>query len=228
MKTFRRKAIVLRRVNYGEADRIVDFITPDGRVSALAKGVRKQKSKLAGGVELFAVSDVLFGEGKGGLGVVVSARTEKFYRYILEEYDRMQFAYESIGQVASLSVDTDETGWFDMLRNVLEALDIKSVDIRLIQAWFYVTVTEFMGESLNVNYDTEGRKLSVDVNYRYNIAEKGLEATVAGNITAGHIKLLRLLTTKSLNTILQVGGVEEYLNDCLHVARNHAALKQKT
>lgn len=228
MKTFRRRAIVLRRVNYGDADRIIDFITPEGRVSAVAKGVRKQKSKLAGGVELFAVSDVMFGGGRGDMSIVISARMEKFYQNILGDYDRMQFAYEAIGQVASLSSDTDESGWFDMLESVLEALNISSVDIRLIQAWFYVTVADFMGESLNLSYDTDGNKLNQDSKYRYSVAEKGLEAAVNGNIAAGHIKLLRLLTTKSLNTLLQVGGVEEFLNDCLHVARSHAALKQKT
>ena len=44
---------VLRRTNYGEADRILNLITPQGKISAIAKGVRKPKSKLAGGVEMF-------------------------------------------------------------------------------------------------------------------------------------------------------------------------------
>ena len=39
---------VLRRTNYGEADRILNIITPSGKISAIAKGVRKEKSKLAG------------------------------------------------------------------------------------------------------------------------------------------------------------------------------------
>lgn len=68
MKTYRTKAVVLRRTNYGEADRILQLLTPDGRRSVMARGVRKEKSKLAGGIELFAVSDVVIGEGKGDLG----------------------------------------------------------------------------------------------------------------------------------------------------------------
>lgn len=65
MKTTRTRAIVLRRTNYGEADRILQLITPEGRQSVMARGVRREKSKLAGGIELFAVSDVVLGEGKG-------------------------------------------------------------------------------------------------------------------------------------------------------------------
>jgi len=53
MKITKTKAIVLRRTNYGEADRIIQFITPVGKISAIAKGVRREKSRLAGGIELF-------------------------------------------------------------------------------------------------------------------------------------------------------------------------------
>ncbi|HRQ86596.1 MAG TPA: recombination protein O N-terminal domain-containing protein, partial [Candidatus Saccharibacteria bacterium] len=50
MKTERTRAIILRRTNYGEADRILQLLTPEGRKSAIARGVRKEKSKLAGGI----------------------------------------------------------------------------------------------------------------------------------------------------------------------------------
>ena len=41
----RTKAYVLRRTNYGEADRILNLITPEGKISVIAKGVLKEKSK---------------------------------------------------------------------------------------------------------------------------------------------------------------------------------------
>ena len=80
MKTQRTRAIILRRTNYGEADRILQLLTEQGRRSVIARGVRREKSKLAGGIELFAVSDVVIGEGKGELGVLTSARLVQFYR----------------------------------------------------------------------------------------------------------------------------------------------------
>jgi hypothetical protein len=46
-----------------------------------------------------------------------------------------------------------------------------------------------------------------------------------GNVTAEHIKILRLCAVKPLSIILQVGGMNEYLGDCLYVARQHAALQ---
>src|SRR5258706_3107737 len=45
-------AIVLSRFDYGEADRILTLITPGGgKVKAIAKGVRRQKSRIDGSLE---------------------------------------------------------------------------------------------------------------------------------------------------------------------------------
>ena len=48
-QTLRTKCIILRRTNYGEADRILTVLTPEhGQLSVMARGVRKEKSRLAG------------------------------------------------------------------------------------------------------------------------------------------------------------------------------------
>ena len=80
---------VLRRTNYGEADRILNIITPLGKISAIAKGVRKEKSKLAGGVEMFSLIDFNIHKGKSDLGTVIGAKMIKYYGEILKNYDRM-------------------------------------------------------------------------------------------------------------------------------------------
>ncbi|MCA9348456.1 DNA repair protein RecO, partial [Candidatus Saccharibacteria bacterium] len=60
------RAIILRRINYGEADRILTMLTSDfGKIRLIAKGVRKQKSRMAGGLELFGVSEINFIKGRG-------------------------------------------------------------------------------------------------------------------------------------------------------------------
>jgi len=67
MNMRRTSAIVLRRTNYGEADRILQLLTPDGKRGVMAKGVRREKSRLAGGIELFAICEVVITDGKGEL-----------------------------------------------------------------------------------------------------------------------------------------------------------------
>lgn len=225
MKTTRARAIVLRRTNFGEADRILDVLTPDGRLSVMARGVRREKSKLAGGIELFAVCDVVIGQGKGDLGVLTSARLVQFYRHILEDYDRMQFGYETLGQVARASASLDEPQWYMIVAEVLAALDALTVPLALIQTWFYVRVAQLLGDEFNTIRDHAGDQLSSDKKYRYDNQEKGLVEDDRGPITADHIKILRLVAAKPLGTIVQVGGMDNYLADCLTVARQHAALR---
>lgn len=224
MKSERTRAIVLRRTNYGEADRIVQLLTPLGRRAVMARGVRKEKSKLAGGIELFAVSDVVIGQGKGDLGVLTSARLVQFYRHILADYDRMQFGYEVVKLVARASELVDEPEWYEVLARVLAALDVVSVDQRLVQTWFYVRYADLLGHELGLQYDVDGAVLIADTAYRYDVGEKGLRQVAGGSITAAHIKLLRLLATKSLETLAQVGGIDDVIDECLLLARQHAAI----
>lgn len=224
MKSLRTRAIVLRRTNYGEADRILQLITPDGRHSVMARGVRKEKSRLAGGIELFAVSDVVIGQGKGDLGILTSARLVQFYRHIMKDYERMQFAYEAIKQVTRASEMVNEPEWFDTLLEVLMALDSLTIDRRLIEAWFYLRHASLLGHELNLTNDVTGAKLLSDQNYIYDVSESGLRASQNGEVWADHIKMLRLINAKSLKALAQIGGIDEILTECFHVARQHASL----
>jgi len=225
MKTTRTRAIILRRTNFGEADRILDLLTPDGRRSVMARGVRKEKSKLAGGIELFALCDVVIGEGKGDLGILTSARLVTFYRHILEDYDRLQFGYEVLAQVARASASLDEPTWYDIVAEVLAALDVVTVSLALVQTWFYMRVAQLLGDELNTIRDYAGERLEDGKKYRYDAQEKGFAEDVNGMITSEHIKILRLTAAKPLSLIVQVGGMEPYLPDTLYVARQHAALE---
>lgn len=224
MKTITTRAIVLRRTNFGEADRILHLLTPEGRRSVMAKGVRKEKSKLAGGIELFAVTDVVLGEGKGDLGILTSARLVHFYRHIIEDYDRLQFGYFVIQQITRASENVDEPEWFDMTADIFMALDSKTIPLALTQTWFYLRHASLLGHQLNLNIDTNGEKLSADRTYRYDVGEQGLRELTNGELTAEHIKLLRLISTRSLKVLAQIGGVDEILPAILNVAREHAAL----
>lgn len=225
MKSLRTRAIILRRTNYGEADRILQLITPEGRQSVMARGVRKEKSRLAGGIELFAVSDVVIGEGKGELGILTSARLLQFYRHIMEDYDRMQFAYEVLKRVASASEMVDEPEWYDVASEVLMALDATSIELDLTRTWFYLRHASLLGHELNLDHDIDGKKLLSDLNYRYDVAEQGLRESASGEISADHIKLLRLIATKPLRALAQIGGIQNIIHDCELLARQHAALR---
>ncbi len=227
MKTHRTKAIVLRRTNYGEADRIIQLLTMDGRRSVMARSVRKEKSKLAGAIELFAVSDVVIGEGKGELGILTSAKLVHFYRHILEDYDRLQFGYQAIKLIARASEAVDEPEWFDLLNETLAGLDTLTIPQALIETFFYLRYASLLGHELNLDLDTNGERLKQGGAYRYDVAEQGLRNTPKGEITSEHIKLLRLIATRPLKVLVQIGGIGTLLPQVLLVVREHAAVDER-
>jgi len=224
MSSVRTRAIVLRRTNYGEADRILQLITPEGHRSVMAKGVRREKSKLAGGIELFAISDVVISRGKGELGILTSARLVQFYRHILEDYDSMQFAYEALKHIGRASEMVDEPEWYDMLGEVLAALDTLSIPRQLVQTWFYLRYGQLLGDELNLRSDTNGQALDPDETYTYDVSEKALRPAAQGELTSDHIKFLRLVSVKPIKSLVQIGGLGPILPDCWLIARQHAAL----
>lgn len=64
MPTYADRAVVLRKLDYGEADRIYTLLTRDhGKVGAIAKGVRRSASRLASALELYACVDVQLATG---------------------------------------------------------------------------------------------------------------------------------------------------------------------
>src|SRR3989442_14133390 len=79
--TYRDRAVVLRKLDYGEADRIFTLLTRDhGKVGAIGKGVRRQASKLGPSLELYGHIDVLLAKGRGELDVIAQVQRVPGYR----------------------------------------------------------------------------------------------------------------------------------------------------
>ena len=94
MKQIVTRGIILSRTDFGEADRILTILTHEqGKIRGIAKGVRKVKSKLAGGIELFSISQISFIQGKSDIYTLTSTRLEKHFGNIVHDIDRTMYAY---------------------------------------------------------------------------------------------------------------------------------------
>ena len=103
-------------------------------------------------------------------------------------------------------------------------LDVSTIPLQLTQTWFYLHYAELTGYELNLERDVAGQTLAPDKTYMYDVSEKGLRLSAQGDITAAHIKLLRIMATKPISAIAQIGGVADILPDCWLIARQHAAI----
>jgi DNA repair protein RecO (recombination protein O) len=119
------EAIVLRSIRYGEADRILHLYTPGrGRVSAIAKGVRKAKSRFGGRLEPFFRIEMVLHEGRSDLMTVTSASTVAPYARLREAAAPLDVAARCCDAVGRLFATEDpHPGVYHLLSNELALLD---------------------------------------------------------------------------------------------------------
>jgi DNA repair protein RecO (recombination protein O) len=100
---FKTEAIVLRSIRYGEADRVLHLYTRErGRVGAVAKGVRRVKSRFGGRLEpLFRVDPVLH-EGRGELCTVTQAATVSAHPNLRDRGESLRRATQACDAVLRL------------------------------------------------------------------------------------------------------------------------------
>src|ERR1700744_6236572 len=80
------EAVVLRSIRFGEADRILHLYTPArGRIAAIAKGVRRSRSRFGGRLEPFFRLKVELHEGRGELLTVTGAQTVDAHARLRED-----------------------------------------------------------------------------------------------------------------------------------------------
>ncbi len=73
------RGIILKKQDYRESDRLFVIYTDElGKISAVAKGVRKIKSKMAGHLELFSVINLMVAPGKNNYQIAGADREENF------------------------------------------------------------------------------------------------------------------------------------------------------
>jgi DNA repair protein RecO (recombination protein O) len=212
----RTEAIILRRTNYGEADRILSLLTPEyGKLTAIAKGIRRPKSKLAGGLELFATCDLTIRQGRGDMGLVTSARLIHFYGHILHDYDRLQLGYDCLKKLTKVVETVAEPDFYNLLAGSFKYLDAPEIDRRIIELWFKLQLNALLGVGLNLTSDVSGRVLQPNMRYVFAAEESAFAENPHGQFGSEHIKLLRLASAHNPALLQCIGGVESVIEDCL-------------
>ncbi|MGH7860721.1 MAG: DNA repair protein RecO [Candidatus Dormibacteraceae bacterium] len=141
--TYRDEAVVLRKLDYGEADRIYTLLTREhGKLGALARGVRKSTSKLSSSLELFARIDVQLARGHN-LDVVTQVVRVPGPRL---GPDLGRTAYASlVAELADLATEDRHPleGIFELVVFALE--DITLNEPRPAAAWFLWAALNLLG-----------------------------------------------------------------------------------
>src|SRR3954468_3550148 len=134
---YRDSGVVLRTIKLGEADRIITFVTQaHGKVRAVAKGVRKTKSRFGSRVEPISHVQLLLYEGRE-LDIVSQAESLDHFRAIREDLDRMSSGMALLEAVDQVSQEREpDARLYQMLVGALRSLAARNAPL-LVPAFFW-------------------------------------------------------------------------------------------
>lgn len=144
-RSFRTPAVILRRQDFGEADRLLVILTPEhGKLRAIAKGARKPAARKTGHVELFALVDMLISRGRE-LHIVAQAETKEPFLPLREDLIRGTYANHLVELLDRFTADQDSgRAEFELLVNALGWL-CTDVDPRLVARYYELALLGLAG-----------------------------------------------------------------------------------
>ncbi len=123
--TFKTEAVVLRSIRYGEADRVLHLYTPEqGRLGAVAKGVRRVKSRLGGRLEPLSRVQLVLHQGRGELCTISQVDTVNAHALLRDNREALERGAQACEAVWRLFDSTDPNlPAYNLLANELALLD---------------------------------------------------------------------------------------------------------
>lgn len=130
-RTWKTEAVVLRSIRFAEADCVLHLYTLErGRIGAIAKGVRKTKSRFGARLEPFSQADLLLHEGRGELHTVRGAELVRSHERGRTDGYRLAVGHIGLEAMLRLFVEQDANSpAFHALTRFLDLLD--DVETRL-------------------------------------------------------------------------------------------------
>jgi DNA repair protein RecO (recombination protein O) len=171
MALYKEQGIVLRTMKLGEADRIVTILTQgSGKIRAVAKGVRKTRSKFGARLDPFTHVDLLLYKGRE-LDIVTQAQIITSFREIREDYTRFA-AGEMILEAADRVVEDNDrnTRMFMLLLGALRTL-ITPADAHDVADAYLLRLTALAGFRPSLTTCAECGKADVT---RFSIQQGGM------------------------------------------------------
>jgi len=138
MRSYTVEGIVIKRINFGEADRLVTLFTKSqGKVTVTAKGVRKLSSKRAGALELFNLIKVQIVKGRGELATLTEVQIINTFPSWRKYLGRITLAYHMCEAVDKLTADHQpHPQVFEILKKSLLEIGNLKIDWKLkIKDW---------------------------------------------------------------------------------------------
>jgi len=183
---YRTEAVILRRMNLGEADRILTAYTPDhGKLRMIAKGVRKMTSRKAGHLELFTRVQLLLAQGRD-LDIVTQAEAIDSFPGLRENLVRIGRAAVVAELVDRFAVEQEGSReLYQLLLHTLERLSASDEAATALR-YFQLHLLRISGFGPELALCLKcGKKIQPEAQY-FSIQEGGVFCPQCGNRHPGN------------------------------------------
>lgn len=217
-------AIVLRRADYRENDRMLTLFSPTlGRIDALCRGCRRQKSPLMAASELFCSGEYVLYQARERT-TVISCQIADSYYPLRADYERLShgvYALELCGAAVQPAQENERL--FLLLLRALAYLSYDTVAPRRVTAVFLMGMMSLLGFRPQVGRCVQcGRPIALDGRAdddyaAYFGAQAGgvlCEPCGAGGgvrLTAGEVRYLQAIMRRGLETLSEAGECSDAL-----------------
>ncbi|MFW5691966.1 MAG: DNA repair protein RecO [Chloroflexota bacterium] len=200
-RSYRTSALILKRRDFGEADRLLTLLTPQfGKVSAIAKGARKPISTKTGHVELFTRVDMLINRGRD-LDIVSQAEVRATYLPLREDLQRGAYASYAaeLADRFTQSEEEQSAAIFDLLDATFDRL-CQDEDLRRVVRYYELHLLDQVGFRPELTECVFTHEAVQPVDQFFSYAEGGAVSPAAAQhsstlvpISVDTLKLLRFM-----------------------------------
>jgi DNA repair protein RecO (recombination protein O) len=220
MPTYQTNGIIIGRTNFGEADRVIRLLTPDhGKVSAVAKGIRKLKSRNAGHLEPLGETNLMLARGRN-LDTITSARLVWYPHQLAASYEALSLAFAFATAIDRLTEPGQASPQlYATLKEALQTLD-GGASGNLPELWFKLRLLNLLGYLPELTTCTSCSQHDTTGNYSFSPARGGIVCqadTTPGDypMMPNTIKFWRLLSAHPYAVATAISQAEALAQDSL-------------
>ncbi len=153
MQVFSTTGILLKRIDYGEHDRIITFLSDDrGKISVIAKSARKSNRRFGGTLEPFCLSRLVCKNGRGNLPVLEESTLEQPFSSARSDIQKLSYAsYWAELLVSWLEENHPQNDLYHLFLFALENLEENQMSPCVLHLLFQIKFMEISGFFPNLN-----------------------------------------------------------------------------
>jgi DNA repair protein RecO (recombination protein O) len=235
-RTYQTKALIIRKIKLGEADRIITLFTPYlGKIRAVAKGVRRPKSRMSGHLELLTCSRIDLVHGRN-LDTVIGCETINGFLPLKTDLDLSASALYITELTDQFTVENSENfSLFQLLLETLEKLQTEENREMLVH-YFEMHLLSATGYRPELMHCVLCKKPLEPVANAFSMNSGGMLCDVCSTnrycfpVSVNTLKVLRLLQSDDYSTVRRIKLTSDIAEEVNTVLRNYMRylLEQET